>query len=29
MEYIPKSPFTEYKVTYKAKEKPFLNADEL
>lgn len=29
MEYISKSPFTEYKVTYKAKEKPFLNADEL
>ena len=29
MEWLPKSPFTEYKVTYKVKEKPFLNIDEL
>jgi site-specific recombinase XerD len=29
MEWITKSPFTEYKVAYKVKEKPFLNVDEL
>jgi site-specific recombinase XerD len=29
MEWLIKSPFTEYKVTYKVKEKPFLNVDEL
>jgi site-specific recombinase XerD len=29
MEWLAKSPFSEYKVTYKVKEKPFLNADEL
>ncbi len=29
MEWLTKSPFTEYKVAYKVKEKPFLNIDEL
>lgn len=29
MEWLAKSPFTEYKATYKVKEKPFLNVDEL
>jgi site-specific recombinase XerD len=29
MEWISRSPFTEYKVSYKVKEKPFLNTDEL
>lgn len=28
-EWISKSPFNEYKVTYRAKEKPFLTFDEL
>jgi len=29
MEWLSKSPFTEYKVAYKVKEKPFLNVEEL
>ena len=29
MGWLQKSPFTEYKVTYKVKEKPFLNTKEL
>jgi site-specific recombinase XerD len=29
MDWIPKSPFTEFKVSYKAKEKPYLSLEEL
>jgi len=29
MEWLPKSPFTEYRVTYRPKEKPYLSLEEL
>ena len=29
MEWLTKSPFAEFKVSYKVKEKPYLNIDEL